>query len=191
MACWTRLFGLGAYAAGAEIYNISGTRSVISLGLFIAAGDALSFFVRRKAVIDLRPIERHKAVRQRLHEAHDRILLCLRQAEAPDFARVDVLGRLRRGPAGRAFTGVMGRAARQHIARVVEMHDLLQARKISVMRVGLDEGRIRPLVHIAKRRHLNSRLVVRRQLEPSRIDRRGLAEEMSVAEKSADTAIDE
>ena len=36
-------------------------------------------------VTDLRPIERHKAVRQRLHEAHDRILFCLRQAEVPDW----------------------------------------------------------------------------------------------------------
>src|ERR1700688_422161 len=36
--CWACLFGFGAYAAGAEIYKISGALSVISLGLFIAAG---------------------------------------------------------------------------------------------------------------------------------------------------------
>jgi hypothetical protein len=45
-----RVFGFGAYAAGAEIYKTSGTLSVISLGLFIAAGYALSIFVRRNEV---------------------------------------------------------------------------------------------------------------------------------------------
>jgi membrane protein DedA with SNARE-associated domain len=45
--CWACLFGFGAYAMGAEIYKISGTLSVISLGLFIAAGYALSIFIRR------------------------------------------------------------------------------------------------------------------------------------------------
>jgi membrane protein DedA with SNARE-associated domain len=45
--CWACLFGFGAYALGAEIYKISGTLSVISLGLFIAAGYALSIFIRR------------------------------------------------------------------------------------------------------------------------------------------------
>jgi membrane protein DedA with SNARE-associated domain len=48
--CWASLFGFGAYAAGAEIYKISGTLSVISLGLFIAAGYALSIFIRRNEV---------------------------------------------------------------------------------------------------------------------------------------------
>jgi hypothetical protein len=41
--CWACLFGFGAYAVGAEIYKISGTLSVISLGLFIA-GDMHSQF---------------------------------------------------------------------------------------------------------------------------------------------------
>ena len=45
--CWACLFGFGAYAAGVEIYKISGALSVISLGLFIAAGYAFSIFVRR------------------------------------------------------------------------------------------------------------------------------------------------
>jgi membrane protein DedA with SNARE-associated domain len=45
--CWACLFGFGAYAVGAEIYKISGVLSVISLGLFIAAGYPLSIFVRR------------------------------------------------------------------------------------------------------------------------------------------------
>jgi membrane protein DedA with SNARE-associated domain len=48
--CWACLFGFGAYAVGAEIYKISGPLSVISLGLFIAAGYALSIFIRRNEV---------------------------------------------------------------------------------------------------------------------------------------------
>ena len=49
--CWACLFGFGAYAVGVEIYTISGTLSVISLGLFIAAGYALSIFLRRNEVM--------------------------------------------------------------------------------------------------------------------------------------------
>jgi membrane protein DedA with SNARE-associated domain len=48
--CWACLFGFGAYAVGAEIYKISGTLSVISLGLFIAAGYIISIFIRRNEV---------------------------------------------------------------------------------------------------------------------------------------------
>jgi membrane protein DedA with SNARE-associated domain len=48
--CWACLFGFGAYAVGAEIYTISGTLSVISLGLFIATRFALSIFMRRNEV---------------------------------------------------------------------------------------------------------------------------------------------
>src|SRR6201993_2315408 len=48
--CWAGLFGFGAYAVGAEIYKISGTLSVISLGLFIAVGYALSIYIRRNEV---------------------------------------------------------------------------------------------------------------------------------------------
>jgi len=45
--CWACLFGFGAYAVGAGIYKIFGTLSVISFGLFIAGGYALSIFIRR------------------------------------------------------------------------------------------------------------------------------------------------
>jgi membrane protein DedA with SNARE-associated domain len=48
--CWACLFGFGAYAVGGEIYKISGALSVISLGLFIAAGYLLSIFIRRNEV---------------------------------------------------------------------------------------------------------------------------------------------
>jgi membrane protein DedA with SNARE-associated domain len=49
--CWACLFGFGAYAAGAQMYKISGTLSVVSLGLFVAAGYAFSIFVRRNEVL--------------------------------------------------------------------------------------------------------------------------------------------
>src|ERR1700730_18227133 len=127
-------------------------------------------------ITDLPTIERHKAVRQRLHETHDRILFSLRQAEVPDFAAVHVLRRLRRWPTCCAFTGVVRLASRQDVARVVEMHYLFQAREISIVSVGLDEGWIGPLVDIAQGRHLHSRLVVWRQLEPSLIHSGGLAQ---------------
>src|SRR5438552_12008275 len=132
----------------------------------------------------------HKPSRQRLHETHKRVLFCVGQAEVTDAARVHVGGRLGCRPACRAFI-VMWLASRQNVACVVEMHDLLQAREISVMSVGLHKGRIGPLVHIAQSRHLNSRLVIWRQLQPSRIHRGGLAEQMPSNEKSADAAVDE
>ena len=55
--CWACLFGIGAYAVGAEIYTISGTLSVISLGLFIATRFALSIFIRRNEVTRRRRAE--------------------------------------------------------------------------------------------------------------------------------------
>src|ERR1700756_5353370 len=48
--CWACLFGFGAYAVGTEVYKISETLSLVSLGLFIAAGFALSVFIRRNEV---------------------------------------------------------------------------------------------------------------------------------------------
>ena len=48
--CWACLFGFGAYAVGAEIHKIVGALSAISLGLFVAAGYALSIFIRRNEV---------------------------------------------------------------------------------------------------------------------------------------------
>jgi len=48
--CWACLFGFGAYALGAKIYEISGMLSVISLGLFIAGAYVLSIFIRRNEV---------------------------------------------------------------------------------------------------------------------------------------------
>src|SRR5437870_7131965 len=89
---------------------------------------------------DLLLVERHEPVGQRLHEADDRILLCVRQVQASNSARVHVVGRFRRRPARGTLIGVMRLAARQDVARVVEMDDRLQAREISVVSVGLDEA---------------------------------------------------
>jgi membrane protein DedA with SNARE-associated domain len=56
--CWACLFGFGAYAVGAEIHKISGVLSMISLGLFIAAGYPLSIFVRRNEAVLRRRAEK-------------------------------------------------------------------------------------------------------------------------------------
>ena len=56
--CWACLFGFGAYAVGTEIYKISKTLSLVSLGLFIGAGFALSIIVRRYEIVLLRQAER-------------------------------------------------------------------------------------------------------------------------------------
>src|SRR5882757_6891659 len=74
---------------------------------------------------------------------------------------------------------------------IVEMHDRLQAFEISVVPVGLHEVRRGPLIHIAQRRHLKSRLIVWRQRAPVRIYRRRLAERVPLGEKGTDTAVDE
>jgi hypothetical protein len=56
--CWACLFGFGAYAVGTEIYKISETMSLVSLGLFIAGGSALSIIIRRYEIVLLRQAER-------------------------------------------------------------------------------------------------------------------------------------
>ncbi|MFB9265009.1 DedA family protein [Bradyrhizobium erythrophlei] len=56
--CWACLFGFGAYAVGTEIYKISETLSLVSLGLFIGAGSALSIIMRRYEFVLLRQAQR-------------------------------------------------------------------------------------------------------------------------------------
>src|SRR5258708_29775444 len=75
----------------------------------------------------------HRPIRQRLHEENERVLFWVRQTQTTNFARVYIGGALRRWPASRTLTRIMGLAARQHIARVVEMHHLLPAGKKSSM----------------------------------------------------------
>src|ERR1700676_5037132 len=136
-------------------------------------------------------IARHEAVRQRLHKTYQLILLGVRQSQAPYSFRVHVVGRFRCGPTRRTFAGVVELAARQDVARIVEMHDGFQADEVSVVSIGLNKGGIRPLVHIAQRRHLKARLVAWREPDPSRIHRGRLAEWMALSEETANTAVDE
>jgi hypothetical protein len=91
------------------------------------------------------------------------------------LVRIHIVGRFRCGPLGRRFAGIIGLAPRQHVARIVEMHDRFEALEVSVVPVVLHKVRTRPLVHVTQRRHLKSRFVVRRQFEPSRIHSRGLS----------------
>ena len=56
--CWACLFGFGAYAVGIEIYKISETLSLVSLGLFIGAVFALPLIIRRYEIVLLRQAER-------------------------------------------------------------------------------------------------------------------------------------
>lgn len=55
--CWACLFGFGAYAIGAQIYKISEVMTLVLLGLFIAAGSALSIIIRRYEIVLLRQAE--------------------------------------------------------------------------------------------------------------------------------------
>jgi hypothetical protein len=110
--------------------------------------------------------------------------------EVPDLARDHILGRFRCGPAACRFPGVMGPTARQHVARVVEMHDGLQALEISIVPIGLDELRIVPLVDVAQRRHSKSPSILGRQGKPPRIHGRWLTERMAAGEEAADAAVD-
>jgi hypothetical protein len=96
-----------------------------------------------------------EAVRERLHEAHQCVFFLVRKPESSDELGVHVVGGLGRGPARGALAGVIGAAAPQDVARVVEVHDRLKALKITIVSVGFDELLIRPLIHIAQGWYLN------------------------------------
>src|SRR3984893_11135526 len=113
----------------------------------------------------------HKPIRQRLHEAHDGIFLGIRKAETTNALGVQVVGRFRCRPARRALAGIVRLASRQGAARIIEMHDRLEALEITVVTVGLHEGRIRALVHIAQCRNLKPASVGVGEVAPSRIHR--------------------
>jgi hypothetical protein len=74
-----------------------------------------------KPTVTLRRV-RHEAVCERLQEAHQRSLLSVREAEPSHALGVDVVGGLRRGPTRRALTGVIRRATRERVSRVVDAH---------------------------------------------------------------------
>ena len=93
-------------------------------------------------------------------------------------------------PTRDALAVVVPAAARQDVARVVEMHDRLDALEITIVAIGFDEGWIWPLVHIAQRRHLKAPLVRGDERYPARINGGGLAEQLIRAEKASNTRVD-
>jgi hypothetical protein len=74
-----------------------------------------------------------------LHKADQRIFLLVGQAEPPHALCVHVVGRLRRRPACDALARIIGPAARQDIACVVEMHDRLEALEVTIVSIGFDQ----------------------------------------------------
>src|SRR2546421_13037750 len=89
-----------------------------------------------------------------------------------------------------AHAGVIGAAAPQAVARVVEVHDRLEALEVAIVSVRFDEAWIRSLVHIAQRWHLKSPHVLGCQRAPASINRGGVAKQIVVGEKTADAGVD-
>src|SRR5262245_46602623 len=96
-----------------------------------------------------RTLTRREAIRQRLHENHERILLWVREVQPAHSFGVHIGGRLRLRPARNTLARIIWSAARQHVTRVVEMHDGLQAGEVSIVSVRLYESGERPLVDVA------------------------------------------
>src|ERR1700730_5433459 len=138
-------------------------------------------------------VSRHQPSRRPLHAAHDRTFLGSRKAETPNALGVQVVGRFRCGPARRALAGIVRLASRQGVARIIEVHDRLEALEIAVVTVGLHKSGIRPLVHVAQCRDLISASIVGSELAPSRIYRRRLAQRRlpQRMKKATDASIDE
>ena len=71
------------------------------------------------------------------------------------------------------------------------MHDRLQVREISIVRIGLDEIRFGPLSTLRSVSAPDSCLLTARQLELIAHSPQRAAEQMFLGEKIADAAIDE
>ena len=127
-----------------------------------------------------------EAVCERLHEAHQRAFFLVRKPKSSDELGVHVVGGLGRGPARGALAGVIGAAAPQDVARVVEVRDRLKALKITIVSVGFDELLIRPLIHVAQGWYLKSPYVLSCQWAPARINCRRLAEQVAPGRKTAE-----
>src|SRR5437667_899724 len=125
-------------------------------------------------------VRRGEAVRERLQERDDLVLLLIRQAEIAGRT-VEVLRDLRPGPAvyflGRSRRAVSGGdIERIEIARIVEVHELLQALDVPIVEEPLLEEGPRRLggtpwrCHgcVARRHHLELAVDTRRKLYPGR-----------------------
>src|SRR5260370_1906862 len=123
-----------------------------------------------------------EAVRECLHESYELVLLGVTEAETADRHR-HVLRELERRPAGSFFDSSCWAVSAsdvelKHVARVVEVHELLQALDIAVVEELLLEVRPRRLGsgtlwrchgHIARRSHLHFAEVGGRELCPTRV----------------------
>src|SRR5207245_1697594 len=122
-----------------------------------------------------------EAVRERLQERDDLVLLLIRQAEIAGRT-VEVLRDLRPGPAvhflGRSRRAVSGGDVEGiEIARIVEVHELLQALDVSIVeelllevgpwRLGGTPWRCHG--RVARRGHLELAVDARRKLRPGRV----------------------
>jgi hypothetical protein len=88
-----------------------------------------------------------ETVRERLHEGHNQILLVIRQVEIAD-RHVDIVRDLWHGPAVHFFCRSLGAVSRRdvvriHVARIIEMDELLQALRVAVVKELLLEVRYR------------------------------------------------
>src|SRR5262245_15163304 len=105
---------------------------------------------RRKPIArTARTLTRREAIRQRLHEIHERILLRVREVQPAHSFGVHIGSRLRWRPARDALARFIWSAARQNVTRVVETHDGLQAGEVSIVSVRLHESGEWPLVDVA------------------------------------------
>ena len=114
------------------------------------AGDGLGYDAEDKSLFQL------PTVTKRPEEGNDCVLLRVGQSKPSHEPRVHVRGCFRCRPAAYSFTGIIRLATRQDVARVVEVHDRLEALEIAIVAIGFDEIRIGPLVHVAQRWHLKS-----------------------------------
>jgi hypothetical protein len=80
-----------------------------------------------------RLLPRHEAVRERLHEAHQRVFFLVRESKLPHLLCIHVLGRLRWRPASRAFARIIRQTARESIARVVTMSLIWVSRLMALL----------------------------------------------------------
>src|SRR5258705_4431790 len=138
-------------------------------------------------------VRRGEAVRERLQERDDLVLLLIRQAEIAGRT-VEVLRDLRPGPAvhflGRSRRTVSGGdIERIEIARIVEVHELLQALDVPIVEEPLLEEGPRRLGgtpwrchrRVARRHHLELAVDTRGKLCPVRVRVGGGAEPASEA----------
>src|SRR5262249_1791929 len=107
------------------------------------------------------------------------------QPEVPNRL-IHVLWNLRGGPAPDFLTSGVMRTTGKSVARVVEVDDLLQALKVAIVHIGLDEIGARAVFDISQRSHLKLAVELRSQPRPIPI-----RVELRICEKGAYSFIQE